>query len=92
MTERAAAEEVNHRGLLARSAVGMGSPWYGYGYDVGMGIEIPSPWQPCWPRTNFNTGMNYEQLHSSPSDRKTKQYTTHHQNTTNVLDHQESLI
>ena len=87
MTERAAVEEVNHRGLLARSAVGMEIPM-----GMGMGTEIPSPRQPCWPRTNFNTGMNYEQLHSSPSDRKTKQYTTHHQNTTNVLDYQESLI
>jgi len=38
MTERAAVEEVNHRGLLARSAVGMEIPM-----GMGMGTEIPSP-------------------------------------------------
>ena len=42
MTERAAVEEVNHRGLLARSAVGMEIPMK-IPMGMGMGIEIPSP-------------------------------------------------
>ena len=42
MTERAAAEEVNHRGLLARSAVGMEIPMRIL-MVMGMEIEIPSP-------------------------------------------------